>query len=139
MNATRYRQRGAALVIGLVLLLILTLLAITGMNTASTELIMAGNTQYQARAFQAAETGIEQVIAGGVLNPAAPETLGVVTFPNGDEVNTTTRPRGNTLPPPGFSFGTFSSEHFEITSAGTSLRNASSTHTQGLFLVTPAN
>ena len=39
-------ERGAALVIGLVLLLILTLLAVTGMNTATTELVMAGNEQY---------------------------------------------------------------------------------------------
>jgi type IV pilus assembly protein PilX len=146
MNATRYRQRGAALVVGLVLLLILTLLAISGMNTATTELIMAGNEQYQARAFQASETGIERVIATGVFNPnpaVAPVPV-TTTFPDpdpatdDDSVTTTTSPRGSSPPPPGYSFGTFSSEHFEIVSEGQSLRNASSTHTQGLFLVAPA-
>lgn len=146
MNATRYQQRGAALVAGLVLLLILTLLAISGMNTATTELIMAGNAQYQARAFQAAETGIERVIATGVFNPnpaVAPVPV-TIAFPDADPdtqddaVTTTTAPRGSTLPPPGYSFGTFSSEHFEILSAGQSLRNASATHTQGLFVVAPA-
>jgi hypothetical protein len=49
------RQNGAALVVGLLLLMVLTLLAISGMNTASLELVMAGNTQYQQNAFQAAE------------------------------------------------------------------------------------
>lgn len=146
MNATRSRQRGAALVAGLVLLLILTLLAISGMNTATTELVMAGNEQYQARAFQAAETGIERVIAAGVFNPnptVAPMPV-TITFPDGDPrtqddtVTTTTAPRGSTLPPPGYSFGTFSSEHFEIISNGQSLRNASATHAQGLFVVAPA-
>src|SRR5262245_51029290 len=56
------RQRGAALVIGLMLLVILTLLAVTGMNTASTELAMAGNEQYQLKAIQASQTGVEQAL-----------------------------------------------------------------------------
>ena len=40
------RQGGAALVVGLVLLMILTLLAISGMNTSTLELQMAGNFQF---------------------------------------------------------------------------------------------
>src|SRR5215470_7994959 len=63
------RQRGAALVIGLLLLLILTLLAISSMNSASVEFVMAGNEQYHQNAFQAAETGIAQSIATGTYNP----------------------------------------------------------------------
>jgi type IV pilus assembly protein PilX len=54
-------QRGAALVVGLLLLLVLTLLAISGMNTSTLELVMAGNTQFYQNAFQASETGIERV------------------------------------------------------------------------------
>lgn len=145
MNMRRYRQRGAALVVGLLLLLILTLLAISGMNTATTELTMAGNEQYQARAFQAAETGIELVINAGTFDPnPAPPTPAITPFPDpdpltdDDSVTTRTFARGSSGPPPGYSFGTFASEHFEIESAGQSLRNASSTHTQGLFLVAPA-
>src|SRR5690606_2858774 len=38
------RQRGAALVVGLILLMVLTVLAISGMNTSTLELQMAGNT-----------------------------------------------------------------------------------------------
>src|SRR5215470_6398859 len=69
--ALRRRQNGAALVIGLILLLVLTLLAVSGMNSASLEFVMAGNEQFRANAFAAAETGIEQTIAQGTFNPGA--------------------------------------------------------------------
>ena len=58
-RAAARRQRGAALVVGMILLMVLTLLAISGMNTATLELQMAGNAQYSENAFQASETGIE--------------------------------------------------------------------------------
>jgi type IV pilus assembly protein PilX len=65
-------ESGAALVVGLILLLVLTVLAISGMTTASLELQMAGNEQYQERAFQAAEAGIEQAIDAAVYNTNVP-------------------------------------------------------------------
>ena len=65
-------QRGAALVIGLLLLLILTILAVSGMTTATLELQMAGNTQYKERAFQAAETGIEQALSTATFSTVTP-------------------------------------------------------------------
>jgi type IV pilus assembly protein PilX len=74
-------QRGAALVVGLVLLLVLTLLAVTGMATASLELQMAGNAQYRERAFQAAEAGIERAIQAGAYDTAS--TIGTYV-PSGD-------------------------------------------------------
>lgn len=73
------RQNGAALVIGLLLLLVLTILAISGMTTASLELQMAGNEQYQERAFQAAEAGIERAIAAGDYSTTG--TVGEYTDP----------------------------------------------------------
>ena len=48
---------------GILLLLTLTILAVSGLATAVLELRMAGNTQYQERAFQAAEYAIEQALA----------------------------------------------------------------------------
>ena len=57
------RQRGVALVIALIMLVILTLLAMSGMNTATTELLMAGNEQYRRNAAQTATAGIEQAIS----------------------------------------------------------------------------
>ena len=71
-NAAAPGQRGAALVVGLILLLVLTLLAISGMTTASLELLMAGNEQYRERAFQAADAGVEQALAAGVYNTNTP-------------------------------------------------------------------
>src|SRR5258706_8628258 len=68
--ARRSHERGAALVIGLILLLMLTLLAVSGMNSASLEFIMAGNEQDPANAFQAAEAGIGQRMGLRVFNPA---------------------------------------------------------------------
>jgi type IV pilus assembly protein PilX len=56
------KQQGAALVIGLILLVVITVLAISGMNTATTELAMARNDQNYENAFQAAETGLEQAL-----------------------------------------------------------------------------
>lgn len=52
------RQRGAALIVGLVLMMVMTVLAVSTMSTSSLELTMAGNAQYKESAFQLAESGI---------------------------------------------------------------------------------
>jgi len=57
------RQRGAALIVGLVLMMVLTLLAISTMRTSTLELAMAGNAQYHEQATQLAEAGIEDAIS----------------------------------------------------------------------------
>ena len=132
-------QRGAALIVGMVLLVILTLLAISGMNTATTELFMAGNEKYQENAFQAAETGIEVTIATATFNPAVlpPVDPPQIDLGEGDSYEAIVLPRGSSPPPPGYTIGTFGAEHFDVQSTGNSLRNATSTHTQGLFLIVP--
>ncbi|HHQ15129.1 MAG TPA: hypothetical protein ENK16_08860 [Chromatiales bacterium] len=56
------RQHGAALIVGLVLLMVLTVLAVSTMRTASLELMMAGNTQFRENAFQAAQSGIQATL-----------------------------------------------------------------------------
>ncbi len=86
------RQRGAALVVGLLLLLVLTLLAISGMTTAALELQMAGNEQYQERAFQAADVAIERAIQAGVYNTNTP--IGTY-IPSGDPDIAPTPDRGD--------------------------------------------
>jgi len=58
----RKKQHGAALVIGLVLLMVMTILAVSTMRTAALELAMAGNAQYKEKAFQLAESGIDDLI-----------------------------------------------------------------------------
>lgn len=80
MTHNRTHQNGAALVVSLVLLLVLTVLAISTMNTASFELAMAGNTQYSQNAFQLAETGIDTNIQN-INNGAAVPAPGVTNCP----------------------------------------------------------
>jgi len=58
-------QRGAALIISLILLMVLTVLAISTMRTASLGLLMAGNAQSRENAFQLAMTGIETTLRAG--------------------------------------------------------------------------
>lgn len=70
-------QQGAALIVGLVLLMVLTLLAVSTMRTASLELMMAGNAQLRANAFQLAESGVEAVLgeiaAGNIRLQRSPD------------------------------------------------------------------
>ncbi len=135
----RRHQRGAALVIGLILLLLLTLLAVSGMNSASLEFIMAGNEQYRANAFQAAEAGIEQSVSLGLFNPAAPQNLNGA--PNAtDAWASTILPQLGGTPQPalwGNSWNSFSTYHFEITSTGTAVRSARAVNTQGVAVISP--
>jgi type IV pilus assembly protein PilX len=54
------RQRGAALVVALILLLVLTLLGVAALRTTTLEERMAANSQERNRAFHAAESGLTQ-------------------------------------------------------------------------------
>jgi type IV pilus assembly protein PilX len=144
-------QRGAALVVGMLLLLVLTLLAISGMNTASLELAMAGNAQYSQNAFQASEAGIEQAFRAATLNPSAaaqrmPATEGTSTpIPNtgGNDafVALVTPAMGGAALPAlwGSTWDAFSTFHFEILSTGTSVRNATAANRQGVAVIAPAD
>lgn len=55
---SRHNQSGAALVVALIILLVLTILGISAMNTTSLEEKMAANAQELTRAFHAADSGI---------------------------------------------------------------------------------
>ena len=57
------RQQGAALIVGLVLMTVLTLLAVSTMRTSTLELAMAGNAQYHEQATQMAASGIRDAIS----------------------------------------------------------------------------
>ena len=136
----RRQERGAALVIGLILLLLLTLLAVSGMNSASLEFIMAGNEQYRANAFQAAEAGIEQSVSLGNFNPAGGDQ-NLNGAPNAtDAWAARIRPQLGGTPQPamwGNSWNSFSTYHFEIRSTGTAVRTARAINTQGIAVISP--
>jgi len=57
------RQGGATLVIALIMLVLLTLFAVSSMNTANTNLRVVGNMQAKSEALNAAQETIESVIS----------------------------------------------------------------------------
>jgi len=56
--STPQRQRGAVLAIGLLILVVMTLIGVTGMSTSGLQLKMAGNLKDWHIAFQAVEAGL---------------------------------------------------------------------------------
>jgi Tfp pilus assembly protein PilX len=59
---TAIHERGTVLVMAMVILLILTIIGITAMNTSSLEAKMATNIQETNRAFTAAESGVNKAL-----------------------------------------------------------------------------
>lgn len=137
----RSRQGGAALVVGLILLMVLTLLAVSGMNTSTVELQMAGNMQYAQNAFQAAETGIE--IAAGdptieiPMEPAIPRTEIPGAPADHYEVQVDCNSDNGKTPAPGASIGEYALYHYDVTSTGDSARGARAVHTQSFYFLSP--
>lgn len=65
------RQRGAVLIVSLVILLVLTLIGVAGMNSSVMQERMASNAQNSNRAFQGAEssaTALTEILMTGNLN-----------------------------------------------------------------------
>ncbi len=142
------RQDGAALVVGLVLLVVITILAISGMNTATTELAMARNDQNYENAFQAAETGLENSLSQGRFNTLANTNL-IQNINVNDTVTSMIIFEDSTLVPDrAFSLGVGSgiaAYHFNTISTavskrdagGTTDRDASAVHSQAFYVVGP--
>ena len=136
------RQGGAALVVGLILMLVLTVLGVSGMTMSVSGLTMASNAQVQQNAFQAAETGIDLVIGQRNFVTTGPVSVGPLALGNGMQVAATQTFQANTLVPPlarGFSFGSMEAFHFDVVSVGNGPDNAQSTHNQSFFVIGPAN
>jgi type IV pilus assembly protein PilX len=143
-------QNGAALVVGLVLLVVVTVLAVSGMNTATTELAMARNHQNYENAFQAAETGLEQALAQGRFDTLNNVNL-VQNVNANDSVSSTIQFEDSTLVPDrAFSLGVgsgISAYHFIATATAdskregvagaTTDRDATAVHTQAFYVVGP--
>jgi len=137
MKHMKQRQSGAALVIALILLVALSLMAISSMNTASLDLIMAGNEQYRGRAFAAAEAGIASAFKSGTFDSGADSSQSSTATGSGNDTYsyTITRPNSGALEPPpsGNSEGTFGTVYFRITSTGTSERGTTAQSRQELY------
>jgi len=149
-NINIQKQQGAALIVGLILLVVITVLAISGMNTATTGLAMARNDQNYENAFQAAETGLETVLAMGQFNT----TVNVNVTKDITEHESVTAQivyeSATLVPDKGFSLGVgsgISAYHFNATATAASKRvagggtdtdrDSSAVHTQSFYIVGP--
>jgi Tfp pilus assembly protein PilX len=72
MSRSMRRQRGTTLVIALIMLVLLTLFAVSSLNTSRTNLKVVGNMQQRNEALNAAQQTIEAVISTPqfIANPA---------------------------------------------------------------------
>ena len=143
--APRSSQQGAALIVGLILMLVLTVLGISGMNTATLELVMANNSQSQQSAFQAAETGIDFAVGNGDYPTSAPVLFPPTALGDGTYSTRSVMDCVTTTPVPdrAFSMGTGSGSaqayHFDVIAVGTGPRNATATHNQSFYVVGPGS
>lgn len=79
---SRPLQRGSALIVGLIFLVLLTILGLTAMKTTTLEEKMAGNLRDRNTAFQSAETALrdaETYITNNILVATAACTGGICT------------------------------------------------------------
>ncbi len=145
-----HSQQGAALIVGLILLLVLTILAVSTMRTATLELLMASNAQYKEDAFQTAEAGIEVALdklENGVVTlltvPDIPQAIdtGMAT-PRG-QFDTSAVYLGDSLPV-GSSASLFDHQNYRIDAAGRTdaegvltRRGGRSFQSQGVFQLIP--
>jgi len=144
----RTKQNGAALVVGLVLLVVITILAISGMNTATTELAIARNNQNYEFAFQAAETGLENILGAGSYDTSAGNAVTKQLNSHDSVVAEVDYEDWSIVPDKAFSLGSgsgVSAYHFVGTSTAQSLRDPNSTtdrdagavHTQAFYVIGP--
>ncbi|MFK8016308.1 MAG: PilX N-terminal domain-containing pilus assembly protein [Gammaproteobacteria bacterium] len=154
------RQHGAALAIGLILLLILTVLGVSGLGTATTEVRLADNNKQREYAFQAAESAMRTTLLNGGLitidgteleNDLVRDVVTNFTFDHnnaagsmadaGVDVNVTTLYRGRGLPSSAacgqYDIARTSMVHMLIDSRATGARGATSVVRQGFCVPAP--
>ncbi len=146
--ASRDHQQGAALVVGLMLLVVITVLAVSGMNTATTELALARNDQAYETAFQTAETGLAPALATGQFNTLVNQSI-TQNISSYQEFTASIAFEDSTLVPDrAFSLGVgsgISAYHFLATSQAAfnndpgndTDRDATARHTQAFYVVGP--
>jgi len=141
-------QNGAALVVGLVLLVVITVLAISGMNTATTELAIARNNQNYESAFQAAETGLENILGSESFDTDGTTAITKTLNTHDSVVAQLDYEDWSIVPDKAFSLGSgsgVSAYHFIGTATAQSLRNpngssdrdAGAVHTQAFYVIGP--
>ena len=73
----RNRERGTALVVSLIMLVLITLLVMTALNLASSNFRSVSNTQFRDEAISAANVAIQQVIGSNFIEVTEAQNLDV--------------------------------------------------------------
>jgi type II secretory pathway pseudopilin PulG len=145
----RHNQTGAALFIGLIMLLVIAIIGVSGVRSVVMEKNMATNNQYEMLVFQAAETAIEGTLADDTAFVAAINTPTSGTWPtrsfavtHASNYFTVSSDAEITVGAPtvpiGYSIGEFVSYPFTITGDGAiATINAADTHVQTASKIAP--
>jgi Tfp pilus assembly protein PilV len=136
-------QSGAVLIVAMIILVVLTLLGITAMNTSSLQEKIASNTQEQVHAFQAAETGLNQAFADNLAYDISSTYTGgaapTAFAGSADSASYAPTFLGFSPPPPGslYSATSFQAAHFNFRATGTSATNLSVVLNGGAYQKAP--
>ena len=123
----RTRERGATLIVGLLLLSLVTLLGLAGANGAHVETLLVQNEEFRENAANAAAAGLEQAVLD-IVNASDPTT--VPSTLSGEvqgamaRYEAVVRFAGFELAIPQESGSRLAAAHFEIVSTGFSARGA---------------
>ena len=155
MNSGKHQQQGAALVIGLVLLTVLTLLTASSMTSSTLSLRMADNVKQQDIASQATESALMQALtsttpftltSGSVFNAPVRQALNFEYLGEGSgTANTTVRTflQDRLSPSTGcemddqFGGSGCLHQHFEMRAATTSNRGSTQNQNMGFYIRVP--
>jgi Tfp pilus assembly protein PilV len=78
---SRQRQRGISLALGLIMLILMTLLAVSAFQASNVNLRLAGNMQVRQETLAAAQTAIEQVLSTpAFVDPTTPPGAATVAL-----------------------------------------------------------
>ncbi len=139
----RTRQSGAVLIVAMIILVVLTLLGVTAMNTSSLEERIAANTQESVHAFQAAETGYSQALdddgAYDLLGEYTGGEAQSIFAGSQDSSSYISTPLGFSVPPPGSGWSAINSQaaHFNFRSTGQSGSGLTAIVNGGAYQIAP--
>jgi hypothetical protein len=137
-------KRGAVLAISLMLMMTMTLLAVSTMRTATLELMMVGNAEHREIAFQAAQTGL--AVAIGLLDDNELALVAEEGWSKKNAVTSTPADTGHSFttslrylyrgdPPPEHGAAGQKALYFEIDATGWDRgRNTRAVQTQGFWV-----
>ena len=145
-HCTYKSEAGAALITALIFLVIMTLLALTSMNTTTLEEKMAANSQEINRVFQAAETGLARAYTDDLAfntsnttaTPYAPAAANIGSY-NATLSYTAvfvqaTKPPREAM----FEVGTAQAYHFDFTAQANAESGTAQTLNQGAYQIGPS-